>query len=353
MNPFLMAYANSYDNGQKLYEDLPTSYQGTPEPDNSGFAYGGQAAGQTAADVAPPTPYQHPYTTSGMFGSGAATQGRTPEQLNTIKNAWSQYSAGQMPATEIKKAMEQYGVNFADIAAATGLPIDSLVSSLNQGLSAPKPQTPAVPTYGSPYNPGITAPNPDGSGRPLGTTHPASGMVNLQSGDSDYNTQLQNYYKAYFGGASPDMGMLNSWYSSDYTPRATGYQKDSGKTTTPSESDVTSFLNVIQGGSRNGTLGNQAPGSPLGTGVMTDAIRDDALNTFKKYIGLGLTPAAAMAAVQSVMATNQALNAVNESEDPIGALINMQNVFGSDTGSTSRAPSFGSIGNSSFGEGQY
>lgn len=340
----------------------PASYSSSMmQPDNSGFSYGGQAAGQTAGDAYEQTQavltniqqQQNPYTTSGMFGSGVATPGRTPEQLSTIKNAWSQYSAGQMPATEIKKAMEQYGVNFADISAATGLPIDSLVASLNQGLTAPKPQTPAVPTYGSPYNPGITAPNPDGSGRPLGTTHPASGMVNLQSGDSDYNTQMQNYYKAYFGGASPDMGMLNSWYSSEYKPSATGYQKPSTSTTTPSTnaSNTDPMLGVLGGDSQ--APSTSSGGSILGTGRMTDAIASNRLNDFQSYISLGLAPAAAISLINSGISTYAVLDLVNNSDDPIGMLNRIQGWTETEesSGGSTGGSSYGGFGGVSGAEG--
>lgn len=57
MNPFMMAFANSYDNGEKLRPDLATSYQETaPQPDY-GFSYGGQSMGQTASQAPAPTPY--------------------------------------------------------------------------------------------------------------------------------------------------------------------------------------------------------------------------------------------------------------------------------------------------------
>lgn len=246
MNPFLMAYANSYDNGQKLYEDLPTTYQGTPEPDNSGFAYGGQSIGQTVANVTPRTPYQPAYTTSGLFGSGAATQGRTPDQLATIRGTWNQFTSGALPASAVKQAMEQYGVNFADIAAATGLPIDSLVSSLNQGLSSAqqRPQTPAPkPTFGSPYNPDIVAPNPDGSGRPLGTMHPVSGMTGGNTSGS-YADRMNQYYNAYFKDAPGiDQGMLSDWYSTSYNPAPTGFS-----TSNKGASSAQGLLNSLQWG---------------------------------------------------------------------------------------------------------
>lgn len=296
---------------------------------------------------------------TGSFGGGAATANRTPEQLATIKGTWQQFTSGQKTAAEIQQAMTQYGVNFADISAATGIPVATLQQQLGGVSQQPKPN------QGSPYNPGIITPNPDGSGRPAGSTHPVSGMVNLDTTGQDYNTQMQNYYKAYFGGASPDMGLLNSWYDSEYKPPVTGYVKPSAtaQAATPAG---TPTGGTGGSGSRNGTLGNQTPGSPLGTGVMTDAIRTEALNTFKKYIGLGLTPAAAAAAVQSMMATNEALNAINESEDPIGTWINMQNVFDEDgnirsivspasiaaadermfSGSGGNGPSWGGVNNS-------
>ena len=212
MNPFLMAYANSYDNGQKLYEDIPTTYQGVPEPDNSGFTIGGQVS--------------------------------TP-----------------------------------------------------------------VPTVQS---------TPVSSVRPVGTTHPVSGMVTLDTTGQDYNNQLQNYYRAYFGGASPDIGLLNSWYGSEYTPPVTGYQKPNSTVTSGSQAQgsTSNTDNRNTGSTPNFTIG----GSLLGVGNMTDAINDQAIATFNKYVALGLTPAVAAALINKTLATNETLDAVNASEDPIGLL---------------------------------
>lgn len=114
-------------------------------------------------------------------------------------------------------------------------------------------------------------------------------------------------------------------------------------------------------GERSGGNRDGGGGSTLGTGRMTDAINDSSLDAFKKYLGLGLTPAAAAAAVQQVMATNQTLDAVNASEDPIGMLNAIQGWTDTETapayegrsGNSNPGRTFGGFGNSSFGEGNY
>lgn len=163
---------------------------------------------------------------TGQFGGGAATGNRTPEQLATIKGTWQQFTSGQKTAAEIQQAMTQYGVNFADISAATGIPVGTLQQQLGVSGGAPQPTTPQPPAnMGSPYNPGIITPNPDGSGTPYGSTHPKSGMVGGNTGGgSSYDQQLNNYYNAYFKDApGVDQGMLSNWYDTPYNPTPTGF----------------------------------------------------------------------------------------------------------------------------------
>lgn len=163
---------------------------------------------------------------TGQFGGGAATGNRTPEQLATIKGTWQQFTSGQKTAAEIQQAMTQYGVNFADISAATGIPVGTLQQQLGVSGGAPQPTTPQPPAnMGSPYNPGIITPNPDGSGTPYGSTHPKSGMVGGNTGGgSSYDQQLNNYYNAYFKDApGVDQGMLSNWYDTPYNPAPTGF----------------------------------------------------------------------------------------------------------------------------------
>lgn len=172
---------------------------------------------------------------------------------------------------------------------------------------------------------------------------------------SDYYDQLNSYYKSYFGDASmPNMNTLKTWYDGGYTPQ-NGLQTSQPSSAQP----IAGGTGNMTGGGSGNNIGATG-GSTLGAGVMTDTINKMAADTFKKYVALGVTPAAAMALINKVMAESEALSAINATDDPIGALINMQNVFDAELGSavssggsTGKAPAFGSIGNSSFGEGEY
>lgn len=162
---------------------------------------------------------------AGQFGGGAATANRTPEQLATIKGTWQQFTSGQKTAAEIQQAMTQYGVNFADISAATGIPVGTLQQQLGLSGGTQQPVAPQPPAnFGSPYNPVNVTPNPDGSGTPYGSTHPKSGMVGGNTGGGSYDQQLNNYYNAYFKDApGVDQGMLSNWYDTSYNPAPTGF----------------------------------------------------------------------------------------------------------------------------------
>lgn len=84
-------------------------------------------------------------------------------------------------------------------------------------------QMPQKPTYGSPYNPSLITPNPNGSGTPYGSTHPAEGMVGGNTGGS-YTDRMNQYYNSYFKDAPGiDQNMLNDWYSTGYSPAPTGF----------------------------------------------------------------------------------------------------------------------------------
>lgn len=212
-----------------------------------GLASAGTPTTSTQASTQTTTP---PSSGSTSFGSGAAHTGFSSDQINTIKGTWQQYLAGQKTKAEIQQAMTQYGVNFADISAATGIPVSTLLQQFNgsgSGAISPSPSTPPSPqqpaNFGSPYNPANVTPNPDGSGTPYGSTHPASGMVSLNSG-GDYNETMKNYYNAYFGGGgAPDQGMLNSWYSTPYNPAPTGFS-----TANKGASSASGLVNSLQWG---------------------------------------------------------------------------------------------------------
>jgi hypothetical protein len=220
---------------------------------SNGLFSGTQPVAQQAA-----VPYQQSTATStavnqlpqNTFGSGNATNNRSPEQLATIKGTWDQFTSGQKTAAEVKQAMTQYGVNFADISMATGVPVPALYQRL-MGTAVPtQPAAPAPvnttqqpPNFGSPYNPANITPNPDGSGTPYGSTHPKSGMVGGNSG-SDYNQTLSNYYNSYFKDApGVDTGMLSSWYSTGYSPTPTGFS-----TANKGASSASGLVNSLQWG---------------------------------------------------------------------------------------------------------
>lgn len=138
----------------------------------------------------------------------------------------------------------------------------------------------------------------------------------------DYNTQLQEYYKSYFGNdTAPNMNMLNSWYGGKYVP---GQQ---GQTTNISGASVPGVpAGTESGGSGNISTSNYS-GNLLGSGRMTDAINKMAVENFNKYVAVGIAPATAVALVSKVMADYEALKAVNAADDPLKALIEMQNEF--------------------------
>lgn len=103
----------------------------------------------------------------------------------------------------------------------------------------------------------------------------------------------------------------------------------------------------VTGGNRggNGTSGTSFGG--IGTGNMTDAIQAQMKDTFQSYLAMGLTPAVAMSLVQSAMATNGVLGAVNEAADPIGALNAIQ---GWTTPDTSYDP-YGGVSDGGYSRG--
>ena len=72
------------------------------------------------------------------------------------------------------------------------------------------------------------------------------------------------------------------------------------------------------GGSGDGY--SSGVGQTLGTGKLSDAITQQAKDTFQSYLALGIPAAVAASLVQSAMATNQGLSAVNQAADPIEAL---------------------------------
>ena len=179
---------------------------------------------QQAPQMAPQAPQTAAGVGNGMFGGGSATAGRPQEQLATIKGTWDQYMWGMKTAEEVMQAMTQYGVNFADIEAATGYPAQVAQALLQKGSTANKPSDPnptSKPVSSvTPYNPNNIAVSTNG--QPAGFTGSPTGMVNLQTG-ADTTQAMNDYYSAYFGGAKPDQGLLSNWYSSSYSPKPTGF----------------------------------------------------------------------------------------------------------------------------------
>jgi hypothetical protein len=236
---------------------------------------------------------------AGLFGGGAATANRPAEQLATIKGTWNQYLNGQMSVDQIKQAMTQYGVNYADIAAVTGQSAEQIRAMLE--------------------------------GRPQGTIHSPSGGVSnvgVQPND-DYMTQLNKYYGAYFQGAQPETTMLNSWYNTPYTPPVTGYQKPTttagaGTSGTAAGTAPNQLTNERSGGNTTTTGGM----STTGVGRVTDAIKAEAADTFKKYLGLGIAPAAAITLTKNYLAEKGFMDAVNATDDPLGSWLKAQYDFG-------------------------
>lgn len=123
---------------------------------------------------------------------------------------------------------------------------------------------------------------------------------------------------------------------------------------TPENTKAVNGLLGGNGGGFNGGGGDRAPGTPyggIGTGQMTDAINQQMKETFQSYIAMGLTPAAAIAAVQSVMANRGVLGAVNEAADPIGALNAIQGWTTADTSYDPYGGGFGGDYGRGFGGG--
>ena len=177
MNIFEMAFANSYNNGEKIRPDLATSYQATtPQPDY-GFSFGGQSSGQTASQAPAPTPYTQeqanayiaanppapapytpppapaptftiggvnaaapaPYTpppapASGGFAFGGQSMGQTAadakdqygfsqQQYGDIKANWE---ANRTDPNKIMSLMKDYGVDAGALSRATGVGYDEI-----------------------------------------------------------------------------------------------------------------------------------------------------------------------------------------------------------------------------------
>lgn len=116
-------------------------------------------------------------------------------------------------------------------------------------------------------------------------------------------------------------------YSGDMNAQLPDYSRSAPQLSQPASA----------GGGTGGLLGGQAGagssggnsldgsvGQTIGTGAMTDAINAQAKAEFQKYLALGMTPAVAAALVQKVLGTTGVLDAVNQAEDPLGALIGVQ-----------------------------
>ena len=84
--------------------------------------------------------------------------------------------------------------------------------------------------------------------------------------------------------------------------------------------------------------------SGIGTGQMTDAINSQMARDAAKYMALGLAPAAAIAIVRAEMAKSGVLNAVNQADDPIGALNGVQ-------GWTDTDPGYNAWSGAGYGDG--
>lgn len=71
------------------------------------------------------------------FGGGEAHSGFSPEQTGAISGAWNDFTSGKRDAASIRADMTKFGVNYADIAALTGLPVSVVMMQLNgQPLSS-------------------------------------------------------------------------------------------------------------------------------------------------------------------------------------------------------------------------
>ena len=160
------------------------------------------------------------------FGGGAAHSGFSADQNATIRSAWNDLLYGNRTPASVMSDMSQYGVNFADISAATGVPVDQLMSYLGksqvssssgggtqpapaQGYSPVNrpggitqyPQMPVRPVLG-----GLSGPAPlpgTGGGRP--SYLPASWRTNYAEGGAvSYNPErvdsIYNQLKAELNG---------------------------------------------------------------------------------------------------------------------------------------------------------
>lgn len=264
--------------------------------------------------------------------------------------------------------------------------LEALIAQIKAQNTKPaaSTQTPTQKPSGGLFTPS----NVPASGLGYGVTAqgPASGMTNQQSW-GDYNEQMQRYYNAYFGGAQPDLGINPGWYQSTYTPPVTGYQKP----TQPTAEQPPNPLQGQSGGSGGNfnfggttSTGSGSSNAPGGQGVnqttanaalaMLAASKNPAIRALSPVaaalLGLGGGAIAdgqinGMSAADAKLAASQALagmgiNTISDSEGNIRTISTPgsitaadQGMFGSSTGAGGRSPGFGSLGNSSFGEGQY
>jgi len=206
MSNILAAFANSYNNGEKLRPDLATTYQETaPQPDY-GFSYGGQAMGQTAAQAPAPTPYTQeqanayiaanppaaaptPALPAGGFVIGGTDQntkdqyGFSQKQYGDIKASWD---AVKTDPKQMMQLMRDYGVDASALSRATGVSYDEIGNYLKtngaeNGFGGYSWQTPQSPT--SPAS-GATGSGLINSNSPTRTTTTTSGGASVSTVDA-------------------------------------------------------------------------------------------------------------------------------------------------------------------------
>jgi len=139
-----------YDPGQAVYGATSATPQGNQGSYNTAQNVGSISAGpsdsiggalnQVAANGVQPmvrsatNVVASPLNTLAVnsFGSGAATGGRSADQVANIRAAWADYLAGKRDASSMRNDMTQYGVNYQDIADVNGMSVADVVARLSQ-----------------------------------------------------------------------------------------------------------------------------------------------------------------------------------------------------------------------------
>lgn len=128
------------------------------------------------------------------FGSGSAKP-MSADQTAAIKGTWGQFLNGTYTQAQARDLMNQYGVGYNDIAAATGIPLADILAKLPQNAATnlpaaylPPPYKPTqmvteYPTFQAPqmptYMPQATPYSYDSAAGPVGSYFPASYWKNV------------------------------------------------------------------------------------------------------------------------------------------------------------------------------